>query len=109
MCTYKILSHTDNGYIIRCNQCSHYQIGFGTSIICLSDEQYLEFRNGMQEQFDCYEHDGFPFQKTIQLSTFSKNSCMALTLHELKNLTTMVEEASLLMQVEHILANASHN
>lgn len=65
MCKHRILAHSDNGYIVLCKKCNHFQIAFGTTVISLTDIQYEEFKLQVEDQLQCFKNDGFPQQKII--------------------------------------------
>ncbi len=103
MCKHRILAHNDNGYIVLCKKCNHFQITFGTTVICLSEIQYEEFKLQVEDQLNFYKDDGCPQQKIIQLPTFSVNVQIVLSFNELVKLIELIEEASVLLMVDKII------
>lgn len=106
MCTHRILAHNENGYVVLCAKCNHIQIAFGTTIICLTEEQFAYFKMSAYNQFNHYKDDGFPQQKIIQMPTFSVNTKIILSFIELKKLIELIEEADILIQVDKIINKA---
>lgn len=107
MCTYKTLTNGSYGYIVLCNNCNHFQIAFGTSLINLKVDNYNEFYLLAQEQYSYYQNNGFPNSKTIHLPTFAPNSVMVLSFIELELLLEMFNKANLMLEVVAILNEAS--
>lgn len=106
MCTHRILAQNDNGYIILCKKCNHFQIAFGTTVICLSEIQYEEFKLQVEDQLNFYKNDGFPQQKIIQLQIFSANVQMVVSFNELLKLIELLEAESILTEVDKIINKA---
>ncbi len=109
MSNHKLLSHTENGYIVRCNNCMHYRIAFGTTMMCFSEDEFQEFQKEIQEQFDLFPHEGFLDQKIIQVLLPTQNVSMILNFKELEKLYSMLTEANLMQEVESILYNSNFN
>lgn len=103
MCDYKVLAHNQNGYIILCNSCSHYQIAFGTTAVTIEPENFKYFFEQVaviKNNTDC---NGFEKQKRISLNIFSKFSMMVLTYSELICLYELLDEAVFNEQMEKIM------
>lgn len=103
MCEHKVLSHNQNGYIIRCLECDHFQIGFGTTVISFSPGQFARFKKSAELQYFLFQKDkNIPLRKDIDLPTFSKNVQLMLNYAELVNLWNLIEEASVMLQLEKL-------
>lgn len=109
MCKHRILAHNDNGYIVLCKKFNHFQIAFGTTVICLSEIQYIEFKLQVEDQLNFCKDDGFPQQKTIQLQIFCVNVQMVVSFNELLKLIELLEEESILTEVDKIINKAEIN
>lgn len=107
MCNHRILAHSENGYIVQCKNCNHYQLAFGTSVICLSAKQYVKFKTVMSSQYEYWQYNGFPNQKNVELPTFSSNTQFVLTFNELEKFKELIEEAEVLLEVDRILQSVS--
>lgn len=104
MCQHKVLSHNRNGYIIRCNDCCNFQIGFGTNVISFTPDQFVKFKNSAELQYELLKIvQGFSLSKKIDLPTFSKNVYLILNQNELTKLWELIEEASVMLQLEKLL------
>ena len=109
MCTHKMLTNGNYGYIVLCHNCNHFQIAFGTSLINLKPDHYNEFYLLAQEQHHYYQNNGFPNNKTIHLPIFTPNSLMVLSFNELELLLEMFNKANLMLEVDAILNETSIN
>ncbi|MBL7919949.1 MAG: hypothetical protein JNJ40_06520 [Bacteroidia bacterium] len=103
MCDYKVLVHNENGYIILCNSCNHYQISFGTTAVTIKPENFkvfLEQVTAIKDNTDC---NGFEKQKRISLNIFSRFAMMVLTYSELICLFELLDEAVFNEQMQTIM------
>jgi hypothetical protein len=103
MCDYKVLAHNENGYIILCNSCNHYQIAFGTTAVTIEPENFKDFFKqitAIKNNTDC---NGFEKQKRISLNIFSRFAMMVLTYSELIRLFELLDEAVFNKQMETII------
>ena len=100
---YKLLSHTENGYITRCNNCKLYRLAFGTTMIQLSKNELTELRQEVIIQLELYPHQGFHDQKIIQIPIPTPVSCLILNYTELTKLADMLTEVNLMEAVEAFL------
>lgn len=104
MCEHKVLSHNQNGYIIRCIECGHFQIGFGTTVISFTPDQFVRFKKSAELQYILLKKDkSIPLRKDIDLPTFCENVKIMLNHVELIKLWNLIEEASVMLQLEKLL------
>lgn len=75
MCSYKTLSHSNDGYIILCNECGHLQLAFGTSAVKFDTETYSSFSTQVETLVDVYDCKGFYNQKTYILICIAHIVC----------------------------------
>jgi hypothetical protein len=40
MCEFQSLYYEDDGYVVKCKDCGHYQVAFGTMMLSLSEDDY---------------------------------------------------------------------
>jgi hypothetical protein len=102
MCKHEVLSQNKNGYIIRCKQCSNFQIGFGTSAITFSPEQFEIFKEEVILQMRKNKLIEDINQKTIILPTFSKSVSFVLNFRELAKLMELMEEADYMHNIKEL-------
>lgn len=43
MCIYKKLHHNENGYVVWCTVCRHFQVAFGSTILAYTEDQFYDF------------------------------------------------------------------
>ncbi len=105
MCNHKVLAHNRNGYVIRCAGCKHFQVAFGTTVLCLSQSQYNDLALHMRDQFSLYKYDEKDMRKIIHLPTYCEHAFMVLNVKELKRFLVLVNEADMMMEVQSLLIN----
>lgn len=103
MCKQKILSHNENGYVALCSKCSHYPIAFISTIITLTEIQFLEFSSQISRQLHYSETQTDENHKTFCIHTFSVNTRLILSLNELGKLVYLLNEANASIQVSNLL------
>ena len=105
MCQHKVLAHNKQGYIIQCNKCNHFQIGFGTAIVCFTTVQFEKFikQAELQQEIFGQEENTYPNYKKVALPTFSRNVQLMMSYQELNKMCELIEEANVMIQLEKML------
>lgn len=112
MCNLQILTHSENGYVVQCEQCRHFQLAFGTAVVCFSEEELVRFERIVRETGTTYEDDGFPDRKNINLPLFSENVQLIVSIRELHQLQQLISEAWIMKETNKLLSqhdNSSQN
>ncbi len=104
MCRFKKLCHTENGYVVRCNQCRHIHIAFGTTILAFTRDQYHDFVRMIGEQYRLHKNDCCRDQKIIQIPTDARSIMLAYTPGELEKLFNLLEKANTLIDKEQFFS-----
>src|ERR1044071_3114946 len=93
-CHYEILAHNNNGYVLSCHGCGHYQLAFGTTVITMLPEQLAPFRRRLQRERAEAATTSFANQKIIRVPAGDTCVQMALTTGEADNLLLLIDEAA---------------
>ncbi len=104
MCNFKSWYFDDNGYVVQCQVCNHYQLSFGTTILTLDDKNYHIFASLV---FATKENNVAVNNATIKCVVLpTPSSCVStiLTQHELDNLYNMLQEVDTEMKAEQLLS-----
>lgn len=91
-CQFDIMAHNENGYVVYCNECSHYQLAFGTMVMTVSAEQFQKFHGQLVLAKEESANDPFPHQKTIRMPVGATHIRMALSPGEAEQLLILFEE-----------------
>ena len=102
-CTYKVLHHTAEGYIVRCNGCNSISIGYGTTSIAFTEPQFYEFKAMVAEYYEAYKHSSNRNLKQVELSTAVRSIKLLYSVNELANIIELMEEAHASMAVEKLM------
>lgn len=93
MCELQSLHFSDDGYVVRCKQCGHFQIAFISTILTLTEQDFQLLcsvvRNKYREE-DCCPNENV---KCIIIPTPCQGIRLILTQKDAKELRHMLEEA----------------
>lgn len=92
MCEFKSLHYGDDGYVVRCKQCGHFQTGYMSTMLTLTEDDFgilckmVKYKNSEAESFpgNC---------KNIILPTPAEGIFMLLTKQEVSRFNEILEEA----------------
>lgn len=111
MCEFKTL-YLDNtlGYVLQCIQCKHITIGFGMLVFSRS---LTEFYKLVHDTHNCYAHHAAlgmdPKVRTIPFLQLSEQSCLTVSLHDLRYLGELLDFASTKLQLEKMISTLPNN
>lgn len=105
MCNYKILSHNEDGYIILCHSCKHYQMAFGTTAVTFEPQDFKRFCRQVHGLNNTMHSNGFDWQKRIPVKIFCKCVMMVLSYAELLRLHNLLEQASFSDEMDTLFEN----
>lgn len=104
MCNYDILYHNEHGYVVKCKNCEHLKLAFGTTALTLSEECFYDFKQIADEYFDIHKTCNCRTQKQVQIPTANKAVMLVYTVEELERLVGILDEAHITMEVQKLLA-----
>lgn len=93
VCEFIPLYTGENGYVVRCTQCGHYQVAFISTALSLNKKEFTYFCQLVASKCaeSCYafaEHS-----KCIILETACTGICLVLTWKEVNQLHQILETA----------------
>ncbi len=93
MCEFQSLYYGSDGYVVKCNICGHYQLGFASIMLTLQRNDFISLSeivaHKMTEDNYCENENS----KSVVLATPYYGIKILLTRQELKQLNSMLEEA----------------
>lgn len=104
MCNFKQWSHSKHGYIIQCEDCKHFQLCFGTTMLTLREEEYIQFSEWVVYKQESLVPLPDKNLKCISLPTICPQVQVLVTEKELGNLYSLVQEADNEMKVNQLLS-----
>ena len=93
MCHFDSLYYGDDGYVVRCKQCGHYQVAFISTMLTLTENNFQALCKIVQHK--CIEAD-YCFaenSKSVIIQTASEGMYLLLTSGEVKRFNYILEEA----------------
>ena len=93
MCEFQTLYFEDDGYVVRCKQCGHYQLGFGTIMFTLPGNEFREFCKTVKHKCTEAECIASPHKKKVILQTPSPGICLLLTHFENRHFSKILDQA----------------
>lgn len=103
MCQYKMLYHSNKGYVSKCPDCRQIQVAYGTSALNFNQEQYENFYDRLlekQKQSGATPHKN---SKSIILSTEFSGFSLIYSLAEVTELITMLSRANFENEVQTLI------
>lgn len=103
MCNFKNWYYDDNGYVVQCLACNFYRMGFGSTLLTLTEKDYQFFFKLVCNTKEAHiaMHDvGI---KCILLPTPCKSIHIMLNETELNELYSMMQEADIEMKTQQLL------
>ncbi len=102
-CAYKILHRNKYGYVIKCHECGHIEMAFGTTALMLTYDRFSEFTETLREYYEAYRHTAVVHQKVIRIPTPLHSIRLVYSLRELKRLLYLLEMAHATLAIENLL------
>ncbi|MFT3902941.1 MAG: hypothetical protein QM727_07190 [Niabella sp.] len=102
-CDFQNLYSGDEGYIVRCKQCGHYQVAFISTMLTLTENDFLFFCEQVHYKAQHAHEMGNNHSKMVMIGTPSTDVQLILTPIELIRLHKMVEQATDEITVQDML------
>jgi len=93
MCSYRTLHHCEHGYVLRCERCGHLNIGFGTTVLALTDDQFYAFADKIEDLYAMHGEDREQHRKHICVPTATSSVTLIYSLNDLKHLSVLLDKA----------------
>ena len=102
MCHYKTLHHCSDGYVLRCEHCKYLHIGFGTTVLAFTTDQFYEFGEAVEEQYERHCNDREQHRKHIYIPTALKSVTLIYSPDDLERLSVLLEKAKEKLSLEKL-------
>lgn len=96
MCDLQKLAFTEHGYVVRCVECGHYQMGFGTTMLTLNNDDFNSLFNTVTLRLNTLSEKDSYFSeetKSVLVTTPLPSCCFVLTRNELQALFEIMDKA----------------
>ena len=104
MCQFKHWFFDDSGYVVQCEECSYFQLSFGTTMLTLNNNNYKAFVDLVSSKKEDHVSMSDKNTKCVVLATPCSSIHTILTENELDRLHNMLQEADTEMKTQHLLA-----
>ncbi|MCH5600525.1 DUF6686 family protein [Niabella ginsengisoli] len=102
-CDFQSLYYGEDGYVVRCKQCGHYQVAFVSTMLTLSEADFYVFCKQVNykaaQSYSNVNHDS----KIIMIATPSQDVHLILTPSELSRLQKTLEAADNEIKAQELL------
>lgn len=105
MCDFQVITTNSFGCIVRCNHCENLHIGFGNVLAVYELEEFQQLRWVVENLFIHNYADSLLSGEKVYINTDSEKVVFALHAEELSQLNTLLNEASVMLEVYTILEN----
>lgn len=102
MCSYSSLNEDDNGQVVRCNECRHIHVYFGTAILALSDNEFLDFQRSVGMLARRHGGDVCRTVRHIRMATPATAVMLIFNADELMQLQKLLNGAAQVLQKEQL-------
>ena len=92
-CEYQSLYYGDDGYVVFCRQCNHYQIAFISTIITLSEKEFSQLYDIAKNKWTELDTSVAEHSKCVIIETPSSKIHLSFTKGELTKFYEILEEA----------------
>ncbi|MBX2922306.1 MAG: hypothetical protein KF746_08960 [Chitinophagaceae bacterium] len=103
MCRFKNWYQDENGYVIQCEDCRHFQVSFGTSMLTFDEAQFKSFIQLVSDKKANHALMHNPDCKCIILPTPCSQIHLILSENEFMNLHEMIQAADTEIQTRQLL------
>lgn len=102
MCRFQILSQTNSGYVVYCNDCRRIQLAFGTTMVKIEPDNFHRLKETVAMECIYRNPCSEPELKNIIIPIYEE-TMLCLCYNELLKLERLTQEASVLFETYQIL------
>jgi len=92
-CKFQTLYTGEDGYVVRCRECGHYQLAYLCVMVTLDEKEYHSFRRMVQQHYEdsiCLENK---YCKCVVVQTPAAGTCFLFSGREIKRFAELLDEA----------------
>ena len=92
-CHFQKLYTGEDGYVVRCKECGHYQLAFLCVMLTLDEQHYYSFRKLIQQRYEdslCVSNEHC---KCIVVETPAAGTSFLFSAREIKRFADLLDEA----------------
>lgn len=93
MCEFQTLYNGNDGYVIFCRRCRHYQVAFMCLCLTFNEKDFSSFRKMISHEYLKADYSVENYMKDIMIQTPAEGICFIFSKYELKRFYEILEDA----------------
>lgn len=93
MSQFQSLSFNEDGYVMRCTECNHFHVAFGSTLLTLSTEDFTVLRRLVKYKCSKRNYAIAEYAKSVVIPTPYEGQYLLLSEIEMRSFSRMLEEA----------------
>lgn len=106
---YQLLHLNQQGYVIKCLCCDHFQLAFGSTMLIFTRQELFDFWQKTIIEIRLVKSCENPDMKQFQFQTPTPKVILVFTYNELTCLNDILEQACLSLEVQTMLSEIPLN
>lgn len=103
-CHFQQIYLGEDGYVVRCNECGHYQLAYLCIMLTLDEKEFRSFRRMIYQQHEDSLHFRNHNGKSVVVQTLASGTYFLFSPNEIQRFTELLDEADTEEQTQNILA-----
>ena len=104
MCEFRSLYYDDDGYVVQCKDCNYYQLGFGSTMLSLSPDDFETLGKVVRHKYNEIDFGLSESIRNVVIPTPSHNVFLLLTKEEANRFHEILEAADNEAKAQQMLA-----
>jgi hypothetical protein len=92
-CHFKTLYTGEDGYVVRCKECGHYQLAYLCVMVTLDEKQFYSFRKMIQQHYEDSLYVSNEHCKSVVVQTPAGGTNFLFSAREIKRFAELLDEA----------------
>ncbi len=103
MCRFKNWHADEHGYVIQCEDCRHFQVSFGTTMLTMDEKQYRRLAENICQKLENRQPMQDPNCKCVILPGHVEAVHIILSENELLRLHDMIQSVDTEMRTKELM------
>lgn len=98
-----VLHQSSDGYVIHCEQCAHFHVGFGNLSLTITERELRSLMEEMGQQLQQWADRVHPGEKSFGFSTDSRRVTMLFCYREMQQCHEILAQGLLQWQARRLM------
>ncbi|PBQ33528.1 hypothetical protein CNR22_17670 [Sphingobacteriaceae bacterium] len=103
MCEFQVITTNSFGCVVKCSHCEDIHLSFGNVLAVIDNSEFEQLKWVVENLYIKKYREIVDSGEKMYLNTDSEKFALALNAHELHELNTLLQEASVMLEVYTIL------